>query len=348
MSYCKAAWNNVHIQPNGTTSPCCAWPNRLKFDRHTVQQQMQDNQVVEGCALCDNYQHSNQYSLRDYYNQKFSGDHIQSVDLSVDNVCNLQCVMCSSEYSHLNAHREKKFLGNSITGTTTTSNTVYKDIDWQNVKYLKLFGGEPTYSPGINKFLDWAELHVDFSHIHIETQTNNVVAPTQRLDALYRQCASVRTVVSMDGTHSVNNLIRQGTNSAQQFDYWESIPNAELRIHSAVGIYNALDVVAFQSWIQQHRPKWTHDYEMIQSPDYLNIQNMPESLKAEYAQHLMPRPVMDWMQQPGTDLYNVFYTVHHAMSQLYNFDLENANAVLHKYIQQTPVQVDVQQLQKYI
>jgi len=334
MSYCKAAWNNVHIQPNGKTSPCCAWPNNLEFDRAKVQTQMLNGDTVPGCTLCDNFEHNAQHSLRDYYNNKFTGDaEIESVDLSVDNVCNLQCVMCSSEYSHLNAHREKRFLGNSITGEVTVSNTAYTDIDWSTVKYLKLFGGEPTYSPGIQKFLNWAEDVVDFSHIQLEIQTNNTLAPTAQLDALYRRCASVKVVASVDGTDDVNNLIRQGTNSAQCYDYWQSIPGAELRIHSAVGIYNALDLQPFQQWIAQHRPLWTHDYEMIQSPDYLNLQHMPNELKTLYAEHPMPDDVHNWMMTPATDLWSVFCTVHHAMHSMYNMQLHTANPVLWQYMQ---------------
>lgn len=317
MTFCKAVWNNMHIQPNGNTSPCCAWPNSVEFDRDSVKSQMLANEPVVGCGLCYAQERSGQPSLRGHYNTYLTGKDIVAVDLSVDNVCNLQCLMCSSEYSHANAHREREVLGHSITGDTVLSNDVYKSVHWPSVRNLKLFGGEPTYSPGVQRFLEWAEHNVDFSVIHIEVQTNNTIQPNQRLDAVLRRCASLKVIASMDGTPEVSRSIRQGTPAELQWSYWENMPNAELIVHSAVGIYNALDVVDHQAWLRQHHPQWKYHRECLVSPEYLNLQNMPEELKQLYAQHLMPEDLLDYMFEPGVDLYSEFYAAHHAYQQRY-------------------------------
>ena len=342
MSRCQAVWNNIHIQPNGNTLPCCAWPSSVPFDRDAVKTQMSLEQSVEGCAICTAQEATNQYSLRQYYNKQQPADDIVSVDLSADNVCNLQCIMCSSEYSHQNTHREQLFLGQRYNPDTVSSNTLYTDINWSNVRYLKLFGGEPTYSPGIAKFLDWAEDRIDFTRIRIEVVTNNIQLPTTQLDAVLRRCAGVRVLVSKDGTQGVNQMIRQGTpnnyNEDDHFDYWESVGN-ELWINTAVSIYNALDQVNLQQWIHDHRSRWGQHFEMVQTPHQLNLQNMPKDLKAAYAAQPMPLEILQWMQADGTDLFDQFLSINGAFHQLYTMNLERNNPVLYNYTQaskQTP------------
>ena len=332
---CKAILHNRHIHPSGKITPCCEWPVDIDFDPELAQQQFEKNRIPEGCRLCLLKESTGEHSLRQRYNQLLDDTPgIQAVDLSVDNVCNLQCLMCSSEYSHQCGAREQQFLGTRVNVNNTSSNSVYTQFDWSTVRYLKLFGGEPTYSPGVRRFLEWAEDTVDFENMDLEIVTNNTVQPAGKLDTVLRNARSLRVTVSCDGTDRMNRMIRQGTEESH-WDYWESLTD-NLYINSAVSIYNALNQTEFETWVQQHRPRWQLHREMVHSPGMLNLQNMPDELKHIYNQYPMPDSVRTWMWQPGENLWDQFVLVNHAFSSIYTMNLLIANPVLYQYIQDRP------------
>ena len=328
---CKAILNNVHIHPTGTITPCCAWPADLAFDQAHILDQWQQGIVPEGCTQCVAKEVSGEHSLREYYNNLYEDNtHLQGVDISVDNVCNLQCLMCSSEYSHACGAREQQFLGVRYNPNNTSRNTRYTQLDWTHVKYIKLFGGEPTYSPGIKQFLTWADTHIDWKNIHVEIVTNGTRTPDAQLDGVLRSAKHTRVVISQDGIEPVNRLIRQGT-TPTDWTYWESITD-DRYINTAASIYNAPTLKLFEDTV---RPGWRIHYEMVSSPAMLDLRNMPEDLKCLYVEHTIPEPVRIWMQQPGVDLFDQFLAVHRAYNTLYNLNLAQANPVLNQYIQQT-------------
>lgn len=328
---CRAVYNNVHIHPTGTLTPCCAWPIDVPFDRGHAQRQWESGIVPEGCAGCVAKECADPHSLRHKFNSKFAHNtHIQGVDISVDNVCNLQCLMCSSEYSHQNGHREQLFLGKRINGVAVSGNTVYKDIDWTHVKHIKLFGGEPVYSPGIQAFLLWSQDHIDWTQIHVEINTNGTLEASDELAAVLDSAAHTTVTMSVDGIESVNRVVRQGTDRVL-WDYWSSFTN-HLIINTAVNIYNAPTLNEFAHSVD---PKWSIHWEMVSSPPPLDIRNMPEDLKVKYSKCNLPEPVCTWMNQPGADTFAHFLTLHSAYNSLYNIDLHHVNPILAQYIQTT-------------
>ena len=334
---CKAITNNRHIHPNGTITPCCEWPSNIEFNPEEAAKQFARGHIPEGCRVCLLKESTGEHSLRQRYNQLLSDTPIiEAVDLSVDNVCNLQCLMCSSEYSHQCGHREQQFLGTRVNVSNTSSNSVYTRLDWSTVTHLKLFGGEPTYSPGIRRFLDWAKDVVDFSKVDLEIVTNNTVQPEGKLDAVLRNARSLRVVVSCDGTDAMNQMIRQGTKDSH-WNYWEELTD-DLYVNCTVSIYNALNQTEFERWLTEHRPRWQLHREMVHSPAMLNIQNMPDELKHQYNQYPMPNSVREWMWMPGENLWDQFVTVHRAFNSIYTMNLLIVNPVLYQYIQDRPVQ----------
>jgi len=339
-TFCSAIWSNVHITPAGEHKPCCAWPTTLEFDRESVKQQINNNQYIAGCNNCYAYEANNQTSLRNYFNHKLQpSEHITSIDLSVDNVCNYECVMCSSEYSNKAAHREIKLLGNTVAPERLLRSEEYKNIDWQHIHTVKFFGGEPLISPGFAQFVKWSKSQIDWTKINVEIITNNSVAPNADYDNIFRTCKSLRVIISRDGLDTVNQFHRPGApelaDEIPRFDYWQTLrSDIDISINSAVGIYNALDQDAMISWFSQHYPAWKINLEMIQSPGFLDLRNMPEELKQQYAQHIKDTRILHWMQQLGTDQFRYFAAVDRALYTLYRRCTSTINPVLYQFIQQ--------------
>lgn len=333
-TFCSAVWSNVHITPKGDYTPCCAWPNTLEFDRQATKDQMLRGETVAGCAVCNT-----QDDLRKWFNQKLPATGvITSVDLSIDNVCNYECLMCSSEYSNRCSRREIKYLGYSVTGERILRNTTYKNIDWTQVERVKFFGGEPLISPGLQEFVEWVD--VDWQTISVEINTNNSVPVPDYLQSIFTSCKQLHVTVSRDGLDTINQYQRPGAPTLAQerkhFDWWTTLqqtrPDVVLTINSAVGIYNALDQQLMEYWFAQYYPDWQINYTMIQSPEWQNIQNMPEDLKHLYAPQIQNQQILDHMWQPGEDLFDQFRIMHRLVEAEYSGELAQANPVLEGYL----------------
>ena len=339
---CTAAWSNVHITPDGRHTPCCLWPNKLEFNRPQLQQNMLQGIPSIGCASCRKQEENKQNSLREHFNNKLPGtDNITSVDLSVDNVCNMECLMCSSEYSHKAAKRERDLLGKSVVGDTVLKNQEYKNLDWQYINTVKLFGGEPLMSPGVQDFLSWSKEHINWHNIHLEIITNNSVPVSKEFDQLFRMVKSLHITVSKDGLDTVNQLQRQGMISLieehKHFDYWNNLAenrsNVSLAINSAVSIYTALDQDTLIRWTEKNYDRFDVHLEMVQSPGWLNIQNMPNNLKFIYSNNIQDQRILDWMLGDGDSKhFEQFLMMNKHAENLYNIDIENEIPLLHAYI----------------
>ena len=332
-TFCSAVWSNVHITPAGAFTPCCAWPNTVEFDRQSVKEQMLRGETVSGCAVCNTHD-----GLRQWFNQKLPATGtITSVDLSIDNVCNYECLMCSSEYSNRCSRREIRYLGYSVTGERILSNENYRLIDWTQVERVKFFGGEPLISPGLREFVDWVD--VDWSTIAVEINTNNSVSVPDYLANIFRSCASLHVTVSRDGLDTVNQYQRPGAptllEETPRFTWWTNLyysrPAVSLNINSAVGIYNALDQKPMQTWFAENYPEWQIHYEMIQSPEWQNLSCMPQELKALYAPHIHNHAILDHMWKPADDRFQEFLQYHSWVHNEYGAELGSVNSILDQY-----------------
>ena len=335
---CSAVWSNIHITPQGNQTPCCFWPSSLEFDREDTKKQMMQGKSIEGCSGCDNFSKHKQPNLRDRFNQYLPySDNITSVDLSVDNICNFECVMCSSEYSHLAAKRESKFLGNTVAEAKYLHNTKYKQLLWETITRVKMFGGEPLVSSGFKQFVEWSKERINWSTIDLEIITNNSVSIPELYHEMLSTAKSLRVIISRDGLDGVNQMVRQGAEplakEIARFDAWKKY-TTDVTIHSAVGIYNAMDQTSMRNWFAKHYPQWNCTMEMIQSPAYLDLRNMPKELKDIYAQAITEPQILTWLEIPGTDHFDAFVAVHRACEQLYSMDTRHNNPILHDHIEQ--------------
>ena len=334
---CSAVWSNIHITPQGNETPCCFWPSSLPFDREHVKKQMMQNLSVDGCAGCDNFAKHQQPNLRDRFNSQLAySDHVTSVDLSVDNICNFECLMCSSEYSHLAARRENLYLGNTVAETKYSHNEKYKQLPWNTITSVKMFGGEPLVSGGFKKFVQWSKDRIDWSTIDLEIITNNSVPIPELYKHMLSTARSLRVIISRDGLDGVNQMVRQGAEplakEVPRFDAWKAY-TTDVTIHSAVGIYNAMDQTSMRSWFGKHYPQWKCTMEMIQSPGYLDLRNMPTELKSIYSQAITDPQILSWLNLPGTDQFDAFVAVHLASEKLYFMNTRVNNPILDDHIQ---------------
>lgn len=161
-SFCPAAWNSVYLEPSGKIDSCCVGRNNLgNINNDTVenilvgpvntkiQQDMLDDNVVNGCLWCHNKSDSLQSLLLERFprqreDQLFdqSGQFkLEYLDARWSNTCNLACVYCGPQLSSLWA----KELGQEHRIDREEKNQMLDYVldNIASVKHVYLAGGEP-------------------------------------------------------------------------------------------------------------------------------------------------------------------------------------------------------------
>ena len=148
---------------------------------------------------------------------------IEWVYISIDNVCNYKCIMCSPYQSHLIAKEYKLTQRHDgPTHYTYTEERYDKLIDMlsqmHNLKWVQISGGEPFYQrDSLKKLLDCLPKHINISSLH----TNGSLYDTELLDVL-AQFNSVSLAWSIDG-------MGQGYNATRIKGDWETVRDNFIR-----------------------------------------------------------------------------------------------------------------------
>ena len=101
---CKAAWNHIQINAEGTINPCCMFSPTIYLNQYdnlqdafdgienqTMRNNMLKNVSIEGCHKCDLYESLNKKSYRSYFNEKYDDStignpKIRELEIALDRV----------------------------------------------------------------------------------------------------------------------------------------------------------------------------------------------------------------------------------------------------------------------
>ncbi len=117
---CKAPFTSISIGFDGKVSPCCytqiADPD-LGIDyisQHSLitiwngqtfkgyRKLIQNNKLPYSCSICAeklNQKEFNSLKIEEYKNYESQSDYPSIIEIAVDSICNLECIMCSSRFS---------------------------------------------------------------------------------------------------------------------------------------------------------------------------------------------------------------------------------------------------------
>ena len=131
---------------------------------------------------------------------------IQRIELSIDNVCNLACVTCHPGSSS-RWIAENKRMYNTSSSISKISDDLLYSLDWANIRYCVIYGGEPLYSKNTLKLLSWL-IESGFSNdINLNFYTNGTISDPRVL-SLFKNFKSVNIGVSIDGVGKRFEFIR--------------------------------------------------------------------------------------------------------------------------------------------
>ena len=122
---CSAFWNHTNIRSGNRVYPCCRFKrsidtfdgdvdNVLHSDAYKdLREQSAKGEFIKGCEKCFYEEKIGHKSLREEFNEKYTMDKVELkfLEIGFDNLCNLTCDGCNSEFSTSWIVKEKEIYG---------------------------------------------------------------------------------------------------------------------------------------------------------------------------------------------------------------------------------------------
>ncbi len=369
-SLCKFAWSAVTSTMIDTFRPCCRFPldqdnqypttddilskGQSAFNNDflkTLRQDMLEGKPRAECSKCYIEEQSNVVSMRQKGNFQFTSsavgtnfEKLEFLEISLDNLCNLECRMCNSRFSTKLNKRDELLNQEGLVGYKS-NNVKYKTLelmdvlDLQDLKMIKLLGGEPLISPSLAIFL---EKIPNPENVEILIITNaTTIPPKLTLDKL-KTFKSVRFDFSIDGIYQYNDYQRVGSNFETLVSNSLYLANYFPNQHSVHSVFSSLNILGLDqsvSWFEKHLP-FTLSIDIVSnnilspfhSPDWykdliLKKINDTNTFK-KYVENLF-----DSKHCYDSKKWNDFLTFCKITDNIYNTDITKINPFLAETIQ---------------
>ena len=367
---CMYPWVHFAYTMQGKLRPCCRFSTTDEHLHNTsiddyenafgwLRKRMLYGVETEACKTC--YTQGNN-SMRADANIRFdlagrdlNDDFIQleTIEISLDNLCNLECKMCNSQFSSKLYKRDellntidvrlngkpKKVPKNRIDEILALS------IDWSKLRWIKILGGEPFMSPHFNKLLQKIVDNGRPMNTTLEIITNATHKLTDPTIELLLKFKELKVTASIDGAGKHNDYQRVGSNVKetikQYAEYLDILPNIRLpHIHSTYTVLNLNYLVSDMHYWKQNHPGWGVSIALVNTevasnlspyhcPDYyykwLNDQLKTDRrfalIKAEEALDLIAWKGIGYNEER----WNGMLTEIKVLDDFYNIKLEDHN-----------------------
>jgi MoaA/NifB/PqqE/SkfB family radical SAM enzyme len=252
---CVNAFMNLSVHPSGTVKPCCMSSYEYKTDKEDTH--LNQASILEfwssesrksfidilesgvqhpACKFCWQEEESGKESKRIRDNKIYNNRELNEnslplvVDLSMGNLCNLKCRICSPTHSTpwmieeadlRNPDNRKEFTGQLRWLISKSSFDYSNNLFWDdivkllpNAEKLDFAGGEPFY---IDKHWDIVKKIVDngwSKNQHIHYNTNGTIFPEKHIELL-EQFKIVDIQISSDGIGKKFEYLRHPANFSE-------------------------------------------------------------------------------------------------------------------------------------
>lgn len=355
-TYCPYPFNGVSLQANNTVLPCGQYMDVNPFQKiipiqevrksaymEDMRQRMLNGQHGLGCQ-CPAEEAAGIRSMRQKTIEEFgvdTSDDLKIVEIFFDNVCNLKCRSCASPYSHLWYEDEKLLYGQTLSDKKYHKNTIYKEIDISKLEMVDIYGGEPTLSQDVDDFLGSLLLDGRLDKITLSMSTNCTKAPSGNILAAIEKAKKIKVALSIDAFGPLNDIVRSGANwndTVGVLDFWHDVVrhrpknSSTVMVHSAVSVYNANKIHELDDFVKEYYPLFVRTHQVVQFPVFLSLRNTPKDFKQSVREFIKDEKILNYMDQPGQDLFGHFINFHKKLNEIRDEDLGNLNPWLSNYI----------------
>jgi len=363
-TFCILPWISQYTTPDNRVNPCCYFSGSLgDAGTHSLEEiwnnsktrqlrlDMLEEKPVDDCNTC--YIKEGAYKddtvFRASYNRNFI-KHFKKVtstnsDGSLDqfelnqlnykpnNLCNLQCRMCISEWSS-SLHQVERAIGKTVIGGAlkqSNSNLLVqytKHID--HLQQIIFEGGEPLMMKETYDFVELLDKHKrhDIQLQYITNMTHTGLGKRQALD-IWRNFSNVIVYASLDAEHERGLYLRPGSYKWNQIVSFrqqmiEQRPDIFFCVQSTLTLLNALHMPDFhRSWVEQGLVSAEHwIVNTLTNRQYLKVTTAPDYLKDQIREKY--RKHIEWLRpiDPYSKSTSGYTSILHALDVNEQFDSE--------------------------
>lgn len=286
-TFCSAFWKHTNIRPGGRVYPCCRFKHSIGTTDGDLDKVLHSDAYEElralskagkhisGCEKCY-YEESIQHkSLRQEFNEKYKADTVglEYLEIGIDNLCNLTCDGCNSEFSTSWRAKELRETGKA--------NYDYMTIDTiksvpDTVTKVLFLGGEPLST---KRHLELLKLVKDPKKVDVVYNTNAMYMPDIENETIWAKFKSVMFIVSVDGVGKVAETVRSGTKWTKVKRFVEYIVNKnyKLEFNTVMHLNNYKDIENITQYVRNFNAEWY--INVLTYPQLLDIRNLPSKEK---------------------------------------------------------------------
>jgi sulfatase maturation enzyme AslB (radical SAM superfamily) len=278
---CSAFWKHTNLRGDNRIFPCCRFKEPIAtFDGnlqnvlHSAQyenlrQQSLNGESIKGCEKCYYEEDQGRESLRQKFNKEYTIDTVslEYFEVGFDNICNLACDGCFSEFSSTWAAIENPLLPKKLQIINTVEVTDIPD----SISKILFLGGEPLMTNRHRKFLEQVETK---DTVEVIYNTNGTFLLDDQTIELLKEFKKVLFIVSIDGYGDLNDKVRKHSdwNDILKFLVQVSELRFEFKIHTTIHLNNWQGLKDLSKWIYQNNYVWT--VNILTYPTHLNITNL--------------------------------------------------------------------------
>jgi hypothetical protein len=333
-SICMLPWVHTTITMENKLRPCCAFdlqsavqikemkPGVLEDSFRWLRKKMLAGEKVNECHACyqnEKYtprENRQPRSMRGQANTDYRLDlqdltedfiHLRGMEISLDNICNLQCKMCDSMFSS-NLYRRDAHLmeitwdkvdppGHKGCLGSRKPMKIPKQriefikalgVDWKNIEHIKILGGEPFYSPNFEKLLDHLleEGTPEILTLEIVSNLTNII--DQRIIDKLNKFAEILLTCSLDGINDYNAYQRWGSpgweKTLENYRWYHTKINNMVKhhIHMTYSLLNLNGFAGDIKWFKNNYPEYRISFAFVRS--------------GEYSPYIAPQHYIDWLE----------------------------------------------------
>jgi len=288
-TFCSAFWKHTNLRPGDRIYPCCRFKdsigtfngdliNLLDITEYkSLREKSLSGEKISGCEKCYYEESIGHKSLRQEFNEKYSADvvSLEYLEIGIDNLCNLACIGCNSEFSTRWIQKEIEQFGKA-------SNKYIKVSDMisipESINKILFLGGEPLLTERSVNFLKQVP---NPSTVEVIFNTNATVIPNQEMLSLLQKMLKVHFIVSIDGIDEVAQKVREGTDWSKVLEFinWLYLNQFTFEFNTVLHNKNWDNIREIANFVKEHNVNWY--VNMLTYPKHLDTRLLTDVEKSK-------------------------------------------------------------------
>ena len=299
---CSAFWKHTNIRPGNRVYPCCRFKHSIgsfdgdigsvlqTYEYKELRRASEAGEWISGCEKCYYEESIGHKSLRQEFNEKYSAETVklEYLEIGIDNLCNMACDGCNSEFSTRWIAKEEKLYGKSKHKFLESSEI---DNVPDSIKKILFLGGEPLLT---EKHLSVLEKHSNPSICDLVYNTNGSIIPDKNCVTEWQRFRSVSFILSIDGYGSVNDKVREGSKWQEILDFieWCESNQYDFEVNTVVHKNNLFSLADLSDFVWQHTDKWY--VNVLTYPQHLDIVTLDEKTLDKFIDSLKGKKIPNY------------------------------------------------------